>query len=263
MRKWVDFKKAFLQKFFPTIKSNQLKKKICNIEQYADEMLYDYFERIKKLLKMCPYHGYENHDLILYLHGGLKDEDRRMINLVCGGNILKHTYDEAFQIFATLADDSRQYNSRSNRKSVAEVGKIDQDEFALLKEEVRRLKLKGTPQQAKACEIGHDELHPTDACPTLHEEVNAVGEFQPRPRYDSYANQYNPGWRDHPNFRWRDEQQPPQQQVPPRPFIPRPQAPIQGPPNQIEDMMLTLMQSNVVMNENIAKLSTCTLQLQE
>ena len=263
---WVELKKAFLQKFFPAIKSNQLKKKICNIEQYADETLYDYFERFKKLIKMCPYHGYENHDLILYLHGGLKDEDRRMINSACGGNILKFTYEEGMQIFATLADDSRQYNSRTNRRSVAEMGKVDQDEFALLKEEVRRLKLKGTPQQAKACEICHDDLHPTDACPTLQEQVNAVGGFQPRPRYDPYANQYNPGWRDHPNFRWRDQeqqQQPPQQQGPPRQFVPRPQAPIQGAPNQLEDMMRTLMQSNVVMNENIAKLSACTLQLQE
>src|ERR1044071_1461421 len=135
----------------------------------------------------------------------------------------------------------------------------------LLKKEVRRLILKGTPQQAKACEICHDDLHPTDACPTLQEQVNAVGGFQPRPRYDPYANQYNPGWRDHPNFRWRDEQQQPpqQQQGTPRQFVPRQQAPIQGPPNQIEDMMRTLMQSNVVMNENIAKLSACTLQLQE
>src|ERR1044071_8260506 len=99
--------------------------------------------------------------------------------------------------------------------------------------------------------------------PYTHEEVNAVGGFQPRPRYDPYANQYTPGWRDHPNFRWRDEQQPPQQQIPPCPFIPRPQVPIQGPPNQIEDMMRTLMQRNVVMNENIVKLSACTLQLQE
>ena len=54
---WVDLKKAFLQKFFPTIKANQLKKKLCNIEQYTDETLYDYFERFKKLIKMCPYHG--------------------------------------------------------------------------------------------------------------------------------------------------------------------------------------------------------------
>ena len=121
------------------MKSNQLKKKICNIEQYANETLYDYLERFMMFIKMCPYHGYENHDLILYLHGGFKDDDRRMINSACGGNILKFTYEEGIQIFTTLEDDSRQYNSRTNQKSLAEMRNVDQDEFALLKEEVRRL----------------------------------------------------------------------------------------------------------------------------
>ena len=48
---WVALKKAFLKKYFPATKSNQLKKKISNIEQFADESLYDYYERFKKLVK--------------------------------------------------------------------------------------------------------------------------------------------------------------------------------------------------------------------
>ena len=56
---WVALKKAFLEKYFPATKSNQLKKKISNIEQFADESLYDYYERFKKLVKACPYHGYQ------------------------------------------------------------------------------------------------------------------------------------------------------------------------------------------------------------
>ena len=103
----MNLKKLFLDKYFPAIKSNQLKKKICNIEQLPNESLYEYFERFKKLVKSCPYHGYANHDLILYLHGGLREDDRRMINSACGGNIIKRTYEEAIDIFATLADDSR------------------------------------------------------------------------------------------------------------------------------------------------------------
>ena len=69
-------KKAFLEKYFPATKSNQLKKKISNIEQFADESLYDYYERFKKLVKACPYHGYQKVDRVLYLHGGLREDDR-------------------------------------------------------------------------------------------------------------------------------------------------------------------------------------------
>ena len=88
-------------------------------------------------------------DLVLYLHGGLREDDRRLVNASCGGNILKMTHDEAMTIFATLADDSRQYTGRgSSKKSVSSVSQVDKDEFALLKEEVRRLRLKAKSRYA-------------------------------------------------------------------------------------------------------------------
>ncbi|MCO6516759.1 MAG: hypothetical protein J6586_09780, partial [Snodgrassella sp.] len=76
--------------------------------------------------------------------------------------------------------------------------------------------------------------HANDQCPQLienggWESANAVGfESQNQPRHDPYSNTYNPGWRDHPNFKWRDPQQPQQQggfrQQPPgfytKPFVP-------------------------------------------
>ena len=263
---WVNLKKVFLDKYFPAIKSNQLKKKICNIEQLTTESLYDYFERFKKLVKSCPYHGYADHDLILYLYGGLREDDRRMVNSSCGGNIMKKTYQEALDIFATLADDSRQYSERGSQSLSSSnfQSRVDQADFDVLKEEVRRLKLKGTPQQVKACGICYDDMHPTDSCPTLQEEVNAVGGFQQRPRYDPYSNTYNPGWKDHPNFRWRDQDQN-QQGNPPqaRPPAPRPQGQSSNSSPSMEDMMKMLMQSNVTTNENLAKLSQSQVQFQE
>ena len=65
---------------------------------------------------------------------------------------------------------------------------------------------------AKVCGIC-TENHPTDTCPTLFEgeveDVNAVGfQGQGGPRnYDPSSKTYNPGWRDHPNFRWGGQNQ--------------------------------------------------------
>ncbi|CAN6712691.1 unnamed protein product [Malus baccata var. baccata] len=40
------------------------------------------------------------------------------------------------------------------------------------------------------------------------ESANAIGfQSQNQPRNDPYSNTYNPGWRDHPNFKWREPQQ--------------------------------------------------------
>ena len=52
----------------------------------------------------------------------------------------------------------------------------------------------------------------TDMCPALQEgsceQAKAVDEFlgQQRQKYDLYSNFYNEGWKDHPNFRYRNQQ---------------------------------------------------------
>ncbi|CAN6583779.1 unnamed protein product [Malus baccata var. baccata] len=84
------------------------------------------------------------------------------------------------------------------------------------------------------CGVCSMQGHANDQCPQLienggWESANAVGfGNQNQPRHDPYSNSYNPGWRDHPNFKWWDPQQPQQQggfrQQPPsfytKPFIP-------------------------------------------
>ncbi|XVF67433.1 hypothetical protein PTKIN_Ptkin10aG0120800 [Pterospermum kingtungense] len=68
-------------------------------------------------------------------------------------------------------------------------------------------------QQVKSCGICTSTSHPTDMCPTLQEypfrNVNSVGGFlgPPQRNYDSYANIYNPGWSDYPNFSYGVEPQ--------------------------------------------------------
>ncbi|KAL0444094.1 UNVERIFIED_CONTAM: hypothetical protein Slati_2132100 [Sesamum latifolium] len=65
-------------------------------------------------------------------------------------------------------------------------------------------------QEVTVCGICSNPGHPTDACPSLQEgtmpNVNAVGGFpgQPQRRYDPHSNFYNLGWRDHPNFSYRN-----------------------------------------------------------
>ncbi|XP_073137194.1 uncharacterized protein [Henckelia pumila] len=80
----------------------------------------------------------------------------------------------------------------------------------------------GNGQTAKACGICAAIGHTTDMCPTLHEDsveqLNATGRFPgpPQWKYDPYSNTYNPGWKDHPNFRYGN-----QQAIQPGPQAPR------------------------------------------
>ena len=38
-----------------------------------------------------------------------------------------------------------------------------------------------------------------------HEQVNFVNQGNFRPNNNPYSNTYNPGWRNHPNFSWRNQ----------------------------------------------------------
>ncbi|CAN6562452.1 unnamed protein product [Malus baccata var. baccata] len=72
------------------------------------------------------------------------------------------------------------------------------------------MKIQG-PMVCGVCSI---QGHASEKCPQLIENggwksANAIGfQSQNQPRNDPYSNTYNPGWRDHPNFKWREPQQP-------------------------------------------------------
>lgn len=58
-----------------------------------------------------------------------------------------------------------------------------------------------------ACSMCGDSRHSANNCQNWgmpsNEEVNGV--YGNRPRNDPFSESYNPGWRNHPNFRWKDD----------------------------------------------------------
>ena len=242
---WAKLHKAFLNKYFPAKKANALKKAITNVEQADDETLYDYTERFKRLRSSCPYHGFDDEDLVLYLYNGLLDHERRIIDAACGGSILNLTPATAMEKFQDIAESTRSFGRTYTKKGANAVSSDNPDvirEIAELKNMIKGLSLQNKTQQVKACGICADHFHPTDACPQLQDdtiaEVHAVGGFgPPRPRFENQAqNNYNPRWRD--QAEWQQQQQPQYQpQYQPRPPAPQPNA-----SPSTEDMLKTLTQ---------------------
>ncbi|CAN6720982.1 unnamed protein product [Malus baccata var. baccata] len=87
------------------------------------------------------------------------------------------------------------------------------------------------------CGVCSIQGHVSEKCPQLienggWESAHAIGfQGQNQPRNDPYSNTYNPGWRDHPNFKWKEPQQPQNQggfrQQPPG-FFPKTYGPPQN-----------------------------------
>ncbi|KAG6405698.1 hypothetical protein SASPL_133290 [Salvia splendens] len=88
------------------------------------------------------------------------------------------------------------------------------------------------PKPEIVCGVCGREDHTTPYCRVEEgqpmAQVNAAGDWQHRgQKRDPYAPTYNPGWRDHPNFKWND----PSQQIqgpPPQAHYQAPQGPNQG-----------------------------------
>ena len=52
------------------------------------------------------------------------------------------------------------------------------------------------------------EGHLFDNCPGNPASVNYMGSFNRQNQDNPYSNTYNPGWRQHPNFSWTNQNQP-------------------------------------------------------
>ncbi|XP_027155806.1 uncharacterized protein LOC113756251 [Coffea eugenioides] len=225
---WTDMKKHFLEKFFPASRAASIRKDICGIRQFNGETLHEYWERFKQLCASCPHHQIPDQLLIQYFYEGLSQTDRRIIDAASGGSLVNKTPTEARNLISSMAANAQQFGDRQDNttRRVNEVSNSSiEQRLDCLTSLVEKLAI-GQMQQLKTCGICYGSSHPTDMCPTLQddstEQANAVGfPGPPQRRYDPYANTYNPGWRDHPNFNYavRPPGFPQQSQYQPRPQL--------------------------------------------
>ncbi|CAL8089530.1 unnamed protein product [Prunus armeniaca] len=221
---WESMKKAFLEKFFPTSRVILLRKKISGIQQGPGESFPGYYEHFKTLVASYPQHQMKEELLIQYFYEGLLPLERQMLDASAGGALVDKTPVAAKILIANRALNAQQYEG---------VGGRDHTRPSPGNEVVEGSKVQSTA----TCSVCSMHGHPTDQCPQLIENggwvsANAVGyQGQNQPRYDPFSNTYNPGWRDHPNLKWREPQQ--QQdgyRQPPPGLYQRPFAPAQPQP---------------------------------
>ncbi|CAN6560256.1 unnamed protein product [Malus baccata var. baccata] len=212
---WDSMKRAFLEKFFPTSRVILLRKRISGIQQNLGESFPSYYERFKSLVASCLQHQMKEGLLIQYFYEGLLPIERQMLDASAGGALVDKTPGAAKVLIANRAHNAQQYEANLT---------------SIVSQLAEGMKIHGP----SVCSVCYMQGHANDQCPQLienggWESANAVGfGNQNQPRHDPYSNTYNPGWRDHPNFKWRDPQQSQQQggfrQQPPgfytKPFVP-------------------------------------------
>ena len=236
---WGEMGHEFYKKYFPPHKVQQVKRKISSFIQGENESLFQAWERNKDLFNFCPTYSCENWRLVAYFYEGLTPRDRQFVQLSCGGGFLQKEPEDAIDYLDEIAENSNTWTGPSatestNRSRVTSttVGRgiyqlKEEDtmkaKLESLTKEIEALKLKdtiGAKQSYQAeihevCTVCHNE-HPIKDCPLLpnlvgiyEEQCGAIGNFK-KP-YSPYSETYNPGWKNHPNFGWKNDTSSPQQ----------------------------------------------------
>ncbi|CAN6547832.1 unnamed protein product [Malus baccata var. baccata] len=229
---WESMKRAFLEKFFPTSRIILLRKKISGIQQ---------------------------------------DEERQMLDASAGGALVDKTPMAAKILIANRALNAQQYEGVGQRgpprQQVHEVSSTSniQSQLANLTSIVSQMAEGMKIQGPLVCGVCSIQGHVSEKCPQLienggWESANAIGFQSPnQPRHDPYSNTYNPGWRDHPNFKWREPQQAqPQGGLQPPSFYTKPYA-----PPQIQPQSAPNTSDNALDNDTLVKLLTTLTNGQE
>ncbi|CAN6685893.1 unnamed protein product [Malus baccata var. baccata] len=217
---WESMKRAYLEKFFPTSRIILLRKKISGIQQEEGESFPTYYERFKSLVASCPWHQMKEELLLQYFYEGLLPLERQMLDASTGGALVDETPMAAKVLIANRALNAQQYKGVGQRgpprHQVHEVSSTSDlhsqlaNLTSIVSQMVEGMKMQG-PVVCGVCSI---QGHVSEKCPQLienggWESANAIGfQSQNQSKHDPYSNTYNPGWRDHPNFKWRDPQQP-------------------------------------------------------
>ncbi|CAL8993230.1 unnamed protein product, partial [Prunus brigantina] len=149
------------------------------------------------------------------LKSGLLDSERMMVDATSGEGLMNKTADEAFTLFESLSANSQQWSHSKGRGAPmkAVVSEVSTNNEIAAKLDVMCSLL----QQAVTGPLGSKvDVQDQSFAEHMLEQANAL---QARnPNNDPYSNTYNPGWRNHPNFKWSNNSNVQQSQGPPPGF---------------------------------------------
>ncbi|XP_074298492.1 uncharacterized protein LOC141629376 [Silene latifolia] len=218
-------KAAFLEKYYHDSRHNHAKKAITSPKQDPSESLYEYWERFKKLVAQCPYHGLSGDDLLANFCDGLTQQYQIMVNSATGGGVDNYSVAEANEIIERLAASTRNYGRTQGSKTINSIetpsssnNKLEKtvDELTKMVSQLVGNNQGGAqgsnlecnychgPQQMETCPIMEEQgISKENVSAMMHGQYNSrnpngVGYYE----YDPSGNTYNIGSRDNPNISW-------------------------------------------------------------
>ncbi|KAL4387142.1 hypothetical protein GQ457_09G022200 [Hibiscus cannabinus] len=213
---WNDLCRNFIIRYNSTVLTDKLRNDITSFRQTDDESMYEAWDRYKELFRKCPMHEFNERKKVIMFYNGVNAPTRMMLDASANGTLLDKSAEEAIEILDRLANNDYQFPS--TRRGMArrngttyELEPIDSisAQLAALTNMVKNLQRPSSSQEVKVissycdlCNANHDSFE----CPQNLESSFYVGNFNRN--NNPYSNTYNPGWKQHPNFSWKNQRNP-------------------------------------------------------
>ncbi|KAL6336091.1 hypothetical protein AAG906_010367 [Vitis piasezkii] len=104
---WTDLQAEFLKKFFPTHRTNGLKRQISNFSAKENEKFYECWERYMEAINACPHHGFDTWLLVSYFYDGMSSSMKQLLETMCGGDFMSKNLEEAMNFLNYVVEVSR------------------------------------------------------------------------------------------------------------------------------------------------------------
>ncbi|KAL6322905.1 hypothetical protein AAG906_021039 [Vitis piasezkii] len=106
----------FLKKFFPTHRTNGLKRQISNFSAKENEKFYECWERYMEAINACPHHGFDTWLLVSYFYDGMSSSMKQLLETMCGGDFMSKNPEEAMDFLNYVAEVSRGWDEPNREK---------------------------------------------------------------------------------------------------------------------------------------------------
>ncbi|KAK8653695.1 hypothetical protein V6N13_127684 [Hibiscus sabdariffa] len=189
--------------------TDHLRNHITSFRQEDDEAMHEAWERYRDLFRRCPMHGLPEWTQVSIFYNSVNTPTRMMLDASANGTLLDKPPRESLEILDKLAQNDYQHpiSRRGNTRRVpAQLDSSDTilAQIASLTNMVKNMQKHPHIQEVKALDAFCDQCgsnHDASECGQQVESSCYVGNFN----RNNMSNTYNPTWRNHPNFSWKNE----------------------------------------------------------
>ncbi|KAK8557898.1 hypothetical protein V6N12_010121 [Hibiscus sabdariffa] len=168
LRSWTELCRSFLAKFSYNNMTDHLRNQITSFRQEDDEAMHEAWERYRDLFRRCPMHGLPEWTQVSIFYNSVNTPTRMMLDASANGTLLDKPPREGLEILDKLAQNDYQHLTSRRGKT-------------------RR----GTAQ--------------LDSSDTILAQIASLTNMVKNMQKNTMSNTYNPAWRNHPNFSWKNQ----------------------------------------------------------